>query len=69
MIMMIPILIFYRQPLKSHGYKPYGVGEPNDGSVEKDDFEASLIYNHALICGAYDRVDLNDLRFNDWHNY
>ena len=98
-----PEFDFYRLPLKSHGYKPYGVGEPNDGSVEKDDFEASLrevapmfnldgfikgikpeyvvmgnsyisfqctdIYNHALICGAYDRIDLNDLRFNDWHNY
>ena len=85
------------------GYTGYGVGEPNDGSVEKDDFEASLrenapmfnldgfikgikpesmtlsddcisfqcsdIYDWALICGAYDRINLEDLKFMDWHNY
>ena len=39
--------------------------------VENGEFKVkgTDIYNHALICGAYDRVDLNDLRFNDWHNY
>ncbi|MBQ3919956.1 MAG: hypothetical protein II695_09800 [Oscillospiraceae bacterium] len=98
-----PDFNFYRIPLGASGYKGYGVGKPNDGSVEKSDFEASLrenapmfnldnfikgikpesmvlsanyisfqcsdIYNWALICGAYDRIDLRDLSFTDWHNY
>ena len=98
-----PDFDFYSLPLRSKGYTPYGVGKPNDGSVEKDDFEASLreaapmfnldafikgikpeslvlaeddisfqcsdIYNWALICGAYDRINLEDLSFTDWHNY
>ena len=98
-----PDFDFYSIPLKSRGYTGYGVGEPNDGSVEKDDFEASLrenapmfnldgfikgikpesmtlsdnyisfqcsdIYDWALICGAYDRIKLEDLKFMDWHNY
>jgi len=98
-----PDFDFYGIPLASRGYRGYGVGQPNDGSVEKDDFEASLrknapmfnldnflkgiepegitisanhicfqcsdIYNRALICAAYDNLDLRDLKFTDWHNY
>ncbi len=98
-----PDFDFYDIPLDSAGYKGYGKGEPNDGSVEKGDFEGSLrrnapmfnldnfikgikpeslvlsasdisfecsdIYDWALICSAYDRLDLKDLRFKDWHNY
>lgn len=32
-------------------------------------FQCSDIYNTALICGAYDKIDQTDLRFTDWHNY
>ena len=32
-------------------------------------FQCSDKFNFALICGAYDEIDLNDLSFTDWHNY
>lgn len=98
-----PDFNFYGICFSSNGYTGYGIGEPNDGSVQKDDFEASLreygymfnldnfikgiepegiclhedcisfqcsdIYDNALICAAYDRIQLDDLSFTDWHNY
>ena len=98
-----PDFHFYGICFSSSGYSGYGIGEPNDGSVQKDDFEASLreygymfnldnfikgiepegiclhedsisfqcsdIYDNALICAAYDVIDLDDLKFTDWHNY
>ena len=33
------------------------------------DCDCSDIYDWALICGAYDNLDLRDLSFTDWHNY
>ena len=98
-----PDFNFYNICFNSNGYTSYGIGEPNDGSVQKEDFEASLredgymfnldnfikgiepegiclhedsisfqcsdIYDNALICAAYDVIDLDDLKFTDWHNY
>ena len=32
-------------------------------------FQCSDKYNFALICAAYDQLDLKDLCFTDWHNY
>lgn len=95
-----PDFYFYNISFDVEGY---GIGKPNDGSYEKDDFEASLrkkgwmfnldgfikgikpkcvvlgddricfdcsdIYDWALICCAYDWIELEDLRFTDWHNY
>jgi len=26
-------------------------------------------YQRTLFCTAYDKIDLNDLSFTDWHNY
>ncbi|MBR6046195.1 MAG: hypothetical protein IKP47_11225 [Ruminococcus sp.] len=32
-------------------------------------FQCSDKYDFAVICGAYDDIDLEDLSFTDWHNY
>jgi hypothetical protein len=98
-----PDFYFYNISFDCEGYSGYGKGEPNDGSVEKDDFEASLrekapmfnldafikgikpesislgdghiefqcsdIFDWTLICAAYDWIELDDLRFTDWHNF
>ena len=47
------------------GIKPEYVCLHND-SIS---FQCSDIYDYALLCAAYDMVDLNDLSFTDWHNY
>jgi hypothetical protein len=45
--------------------------EPEHVCLHQDSisFQCSDKFNFALICGAYDDIDLNDLRFTDWHNY
>lgn len=98
-----PDFYFYDISFDCEGYSGYGVGDPNDGSVEKDDFEDSLRkkgwmfnldafiksivpescvlgddeisfqcsdkFQWALICAAYDRINLKDFSFTDWHNF
>ena len=45
--------------------------EPEHVCLQQDSisFQCSDKFNWALICGAYDVIDLDDLSFSDWHNY
>ena len=45
--------------------------EPEHICLHEDEisFQCSDIYDNALICAAYDRIQLDDLSFTDWHNY